>query len=195
MRDRGRNTGSRVQFIRPGRTSVLIVCEGSETEPTYLEHIKEEKSRVLDIKVDPGRNAANMLARIERLLRIRGYDYMWCVLDHDERNGIEQTLEQIRQQHSVAFSNPCIEIWYYWHFDAQGPCTKSMIQRLLKQKIHGYHKSMDVYSQLLPMRDAARGRASEWRQRNKEFGASEFVNPSTGMDQLIQFLDELEADS
>lgn len=195
MKDRGRNAGGRQQGLRPARTSILIVCEGSETEPMYLKHIQDEKSQTLDIKIDRGCNAANMLGRVERLLRIRGYDHTWCVLDHDERSGIELILEQIRQQHRVAFSNPCVEIWYYWHFDAQGLCTKAKIQRLLKQKIRGYRKSMDVYDQLSPMRDTAGSRAQEWRQRNEEFGSSEFANPSTGMDQLVQFLEDLAAGS
>ena len=177
--------------MRPARTSVLIVCEGSETEPLYLAHIKKERSQTVEIKVDPRQNAANMLSRIERLRRVRGYDHIWCVLDHDGRSGIERTLNEVMQFHQVAFSNPCAEIWYYWHFDDKGPCTKDEIQRILKRKIPRYHKSMDIYDRLLPLQDVARRRAQDWRRRHKEVSKSEFENPSTGMDQLVGFLTDL----
>lgn len=104
------------------RCSMLIVCEGTKTEPEYFRAIakKEQGVTVYDIEVRGlGRGAKNVVEKAISLKDKNSYDRVWAVFDKDDlaakvfndailmckNNGIE-----------AAWSNEAFELWYLYHF-------------------------------------------------------------------------------
>lgn len=104
------------------RCSVLIVCEGTKTEPNYFEAFAEKQQGVIvyDIEVKGlGRGTKDVVEKAINLKSKNNYDRVWAVFDKDEfpakdfndaitlgnQNGIE-----------VAWSNEAFELWYLYHF-------------------------------------------------------------------------------
>ena len=104
------------------RCSILIVCEGTKTEPNYFEAFAEKRQGVIvyDIEVKGlGRGTKDVVEKAIYLKGKNDYDRVWAVFDKDEfpakdfneaislgqKNGIE-----------VAWSNEAFELWYLYHF-------------------------------------------------------------------------------
>lgn len=104
------------------RCSILIVCEGTKTEPNYFEAFAEKRQGVIvyDIEVKGlGRGTKDVVEKEIYLKGKNDYDRVWAVFDKDEfpakdfneaislgqKNGIE-----------VAWSNEAFELWYLYHF-------------------------------------------------------------------------------
>lgn len=104
------------------RCSILIVCEGTKTEPNYFEAFAEKQRGVIvyDIEVKGlGRGAKEVVEKAVTLKNKNNYDRVWAVFDKDEcpakdfneaiesgeKNGIE-----------IAWSNEAFELWYLYHF-------------------------------------------------------------------------------
>ena len=104
------------------RCSILIVCEGTATEPDYFKSVNSSQQRlfVYDIKVEGiGRGTTTVAQKAIELKKKNNYDRVWAVFDKDEftaksfndaitlchNNGVE-----------VAWSNEAFELWYLYHF-------------------------------------------------------------------------------
>lgn len=104
------------------RCSILIVCEGTKTEPNYFEAFAKRQQGIIvyDIEVKGlGRGTRDVVEKAISLKNKNNYDRVWAVFDKDEfpakdfneaiamgqRNGIE-----------AAWSNEAFELWYLYHF-------------------------------------------------------------------------------
>lgn len=104
------------------RCSVLIVCEGTKTEPNYFEAFAKKQQGIIvyDIEVKGlGRGTKDVVEKAIALKNKNNYDRVWAVFDKDEfpakdfneaialgeKNGVE-----------VAWSNEAFELWYLYHF-------------------------------------------------------------------------------
>lgn len=104
------------------RCSVLIVCEGTKTEPNYFEAFAKKQQGIIvyDIEVKGlGRGTIDVVEKAIDLENKNNYDRVWAVFDKDDfpakdfndaivlgqNNGIE-----------VAWSNEAFELWYLYHF-------------------------------------------------------------------------------
>lgn len=104
------------------RCSVLVVCEGTKTEPNYFEAFAKKQQGIIvyDIEVKGlGRGTKDVVEKAINLKSKNNYDRVWAVFDKDEfpakdfndaitlgnQNGIE-----------VAWSNEAFELWYLYHF-------------------------------------------------------------------------------
>jgi hypothetical protein len=113
------------------RRRILIVCEGTKTEPTYFRSIINQHR--LNGAVEDGRRlqwdvegaARSTLTLVERAASMQRpgadrYDEIWCVFDKDSfkdedfDNAIKKT-EDHRFLRS-AWSNEAFELWYVLHF-------------------------------------------------------------------------------
>jgi hypothetical protein len=91
---------------------ILIVCEGTRTEPGYFNELRHTERIPIDLKIRPGgvpktlvqravdlKDAAKMDAKTrqdENLL----YDDVWCVFDIDEHPAIPDAKQQARDNGS-----------------------------------------------------------------------------------------------
>ncbi|NJL06617.1 MAG: RloB domain-containing protein [Chloroflexaceae bacterium] len=106
---------------RDQRKRFLIVCEG-ETEKTYFNQFRVSK-KIVSVG---GGSPLDVVRKAHQILQQEGqdaYSAVWCVFDRDET---PPTAEQFgaalnKAQESgfaVAYSNPCFEVWYLFHFVA-----------------------------------------------------------------------------
>lgn len=147
---------------RSGKPRILILCEGTRTEPNYFEGLKRSKS-LTSVVVRALRSGQvgpdGLLKRVrEELKEDPGWDEVYCVLDHDGRdvkiNVFEKKLATLdRQTNScdikMVLSRPCFEFWLLLHFEitdrpfsagAHGTECEDVIRRL-ERHLQGYKKN------------------------------------------------------
>lgn len=137
---------------------VYIVCEGKGTEPAYFSFFDLVSSNLEVITIPPseGTDPLKLMANAkDSLLSDKGHytiDYMhgdtvWFVIDTDtwEKEGKIQPLrdfcsemnasiikdyDEVKQYDAwnVAQSNPCFEIWLYYHFYDEMPNEEAILQ-------------------------------------------------------------------
>lgn len=125
---------------------IYIVCEGKGTEPDYFAFFEGLSSNLQVITIPPtkGTDPLKLMERAEQALMGDNREYMvdykqgdtvWFVIDTDtwEKEGkiaplrefcsqqnatIPQNFDEIKPYNAwnVAQSNPCFEIWLYYHF-------------------------------------------------------------------------------
>lgn len=110
------------------RSFILIVCEGTKTEPNYFESFKAKlpKGTVDKIVIrGTGRNTTSLLDRAKeydlhrKRSRLPDYDKVWIVFDRDSftKREVNQTCQGIIDNgYYSAFSNEAFELWYILHF-------------------------------------------------------------------------------
>jgi hypothetical protein len=100
------------------KPSILIVCEGENTEPSYFNQFRITSAKVKS--VGEGYNTVSLVNRAFELSKQEKYDQVWCVFDKDDfpdedfNNAI-----QIAQANNfgIAYSNQAFEYWLILHFD------------------------------------------------------------------------------
>jgi hypothetical protein len=116
-RDRGyngRTTGSRGK----PRQSILIVSEGTKTEPQYFESFRVSSVEV----IGTGFNTDSLVQyAVDKKNAARpAYDQVWCVFDRDSftAQDFNRALQLANSNGiKVAYSNEAFELWYLLHFN------------------------------------------------------------------------------
>ncbi len=139
---KGKTERSRAQFARKGafkepNATILIVCEGENTEPDYFRRFRVANATVE--VVGTGFNTVSLVKRAIELNRQDRYDQVWCVFDKDDfgadvfDNAIQ--LAEAKGLHA-AWSNQAFEYWLILHFeDHQGG---GMSRALYDQKLNAH---------------------------------------------------------
>lgn len=109
----------------------LIICEGSSTEPSYFRFFEGISSKVKVIPVPNSNNASSPAKLIDVADNAKAEvnfsnesDRLWFVIDTDRwRQQIRELREHCAaiNNHEVIQSNPCFEVWLYYHFTAEPP--------------------------------------------------------------------------
>lgn len=104
------------------KPSILIVCEGENTEPSYFNQFRITSAKVKS--VGEGYNTISLVNRALALSQQGNYDQVWCVFDKDDFNDNDfNSAIQIAVDNNfgVAYSNQSFEYWLILHFnDHQG---------------------------------------------------------------------------
>lgn len=104
------------------KPSILIVCEGKNTEPSYFRKFRLSSADIFP--VGEGYNTTSLVSRTQDLESKKSYDQVWCVFDKDDFstdlfNSAVQNAEALG--YGVAYSNQAFEYWLILHFnDHQG---------------------------------------------------------------------------
>jgi hypothetical protein len=104
------------------KPSILIDCEGENTEPSYFNQFRITSAKVKS--VGEGYNTVSLVNRALVLAQQENYDQVWCVFDKDDfiDNDFNSAI-QIAEANNfgVAYSNQSFEYWLLLHFnDHQG---------------------------------------------------------------------------
>jgi hypothetical protein len=193
-RDRARRPARQRPYLQ-AKPLVLIVTEGSVTEPEYFQGFANSfhNSRVR-IEVVGGEGAPKTIvesakkrkqdaenrARRENDENLR-FDQVWCVFDVDQHANIPDAKQMARDNGiELAISNPCIELWLWLHFAEQpGMRDRRDLRRMMAQHIRNYDKHVD-YSDYASGYESAVQRASRL-DAEAEADNDEGRNPSTGV--------------
>jgi hypothetical protein len=196
MAIRRRESLSRRNPFRNVRTRILIVCEGTVTEPGYFHDLRQLYRSVIELEINSGgdprtlvaravemKGAADRAAKTDENLR---FDEVWCVFDIDDHPHIDDAKQQARDNGiKLAISNPCFELWVLLHFqDQRAHISRVNLRTRVQGHLPGYDKELPV-EKLSPHYDEAARRArylDEWQQQQ---GRSD-ANPFTGVYRLTE---------
>lgn len=116
----------------------IIVCEGQNREPDYFRFFDGISSRVkiVSVESDGGGSAPKKLieraiAKEEELDARAEKDRLWFVIDTDRWKAQLHDIRQecaARRHWSVAQSNPCFEVWLYFHVKEGIPALEDIAQ-------------------------------------------------------------------
>lgn len=118
-------------------TLFLIVCEGERREVQYFEFFNEldSKLKVIPVPSEEGKSAPNHLQiNAEKAVISEvsdgGIYELWVVLDIDswQEKAIHEVQKFCKNKNNwhVAISNPCFEVWLYFHFEKAKPIMNEL---------------------------------------------------------------------
>jgi len=100
------------------KPSILIVCEGKNTEPSYFNQFRLSSATIKS--VGEGYNTTSLVNRATQLINEKKYDQVWCVFDKDDfsENDFNNAIKMAETyDFNVAYSNQSFEYWLILHFD------------------------------------------------------------------------------
>lgn len=104
------------------KPTILIVCEGENTEPSYFNQFRLSSATVKP--VGEGYNTISLVNRAIQLANEKSYEQVWCVFDKDDFSDNDFNNAIIMAQANnfgLAYSNQAFEYWLILHFnDHQG---------------------------------------------------------------------------
>lgn len=211
--NRGRYSSGKPQRKMPTKAAsgdtFLIVVEGKETEPLYLEAVRVRLQRkAAQIKVYHGAHTdpegivreAIKLKQEQKEKARKGptepYDQVWVVLDRENKNHPRRTQFPKAQQLAndndirVAHSIPSFEFWLLLHFEfTTAACHDcAAVLKKLKRFISNYSKSALPLDDLLSRIQIAMKHAAQCH--NHWATAPGDGYPSTHVDKLLKELND-----
>lgn len=160
--DLARKNGKRASYDR-----ILIVCEGSKTEPLYLGEIRAEyRLPTTNVQVRPSQFGTTPLQVVEYAEHLfekgdavqdippRGFERIYTVFDRDDHDTYHNALDKAAAlngklrsdlKKSVSFaaiaSVPCFELWLLLHFESVlAPLHRTEVYQRLRPYLPGYDK-------------------------------------------------------
>lgn len=198
---------------RASYARILIVTEGSKTEPLYLEEIRAaHQLHSTNVAVQPGQlgTAPIQVVRYAQQLFVEGdlhkgirpksFDQIYAVFDRDDHDSYFNALNLAKSldgklrnddRQPVSFkaiaSIPSFELWLLLHYeDIQAPIHRDVVMARLKQRIHGYDKGTGgAFATTVFRLETAMQRAQALAAK---FNAYTTPEPFTALDELVKLL-------
>lgn len=207
-RDLARKKGNRAKYDR-----LLIVSEGSKTEPNYFGEIRAQlRLHSANVVVQPSDwgTAPDQVVRYARSLfengdaarqvQPRAFEKVFAVFDRDDHDTYYQALDMAQswnkrlknidnkliEFHAIA-SVPCFELWLLLHFEEiRAPIGRDEVYQRLRRHLPDYDKGrVGAYAETRERIDQARARATALAERFSPFTEPE---PYTGIVELVDNL-------
>ncbi|WP_243651314.1 RloB family protein [Hymenobacter gummosus] len=103
---------------RPVLPTILIVCDGQNTEPSYFKQFRLASARI--VAIGSGNNTTSTVQQAISLSKQAEYDQVWCVFDRDSfpANNFNSAIARaLANGLHVAYSNQAFEYWLLLHFE------------------------------------------------------------------------------
>ena len=199
----------RIPNPRPRRRSLLIQCEGQETEPNYLDELCKAcgvRHRMgVKVKRGKGQNAVVTVEAAKnegkrKLLGEKIYDEIWCVLDveHAAHEAKLNEATALAREHSIRMflSNPSFEVWLLAHFErtkrdfANGGAAEASLNTHWQRHFHSDYDKGDpkLHTKLADRVSTALENAQWVLETFHENAPCRDSNASTEVYQLVQEL-------
>lgn len=201
---------------RASHDRILIVSEGSKTEPHYFREIRSAyRLHTANVEVQPCelgtapiqvvRYARDLFEQGDRHKRVqrRAFEQVYAVFDRDDHSSyfdaltlaesLDSKLRNDNQQ-AIRFkaiaSVPCFELWLLLHcVDIQAPIHRDEVMQRLAQHLPHYVKGAnDVFACTRGQLEIAMARA---RTLATQFSARSAPSPYTGVAELVGLLTTL----
>ncbi|MCX7275977.1 MAG: RloB family protein [Burkholderiales bacterium] len=213
LRRKATKASQRASYAR-----ILIVTEGSKTEPLYLEEIRAAHHlHSANVEVQPGQlgTAPIQVVRYAQQLfeegdrgkgiRPKSFDQVYAVFDRDDHVSyvnalnVAQSLDgKLRndERQPISFkaiaSIPSFELWLLLHYeDIQAPMHRNAVMHRLKQHIPGYDKGAGgAFATTRSRLETATQRAQALAT---QFNAYTDPAPFTALHELVTLLTTLRA--
>jgi hypothetical protein len=117
-------------------TLIFIICEGRQREPDYFGFFHQLDSRLKLVIIPPKDNKSapnhlleNAREAVEKFNPDKGSYFLFIVMDTDRwgKRQIQEVWEDCakKQEWNLALSNPCFEVWLYFHGNKKLPDDSS----------------------------------------------------------------------
>ncbi len=215
-RDRQKKQLERKQGRRASYDRILIVSEGSRTEPNYFREIRSAfRLHTANVEVRPSELGTAPIQVVQyakelfengdrhKNIQQRAFEQIYAVFDRDDHGSYHDALALSEQlngklrndaRQPVVFqaiaSVPSFELWLLLHYeDIQIPLHRDEVMSRLKRHIPGYEKgSGTAYAITNEHLAVATARAERLAQR---FSARTDPEPFTAIAELVQRLTAL----
>lgn len=190
----GRKVGTRAEY-----RTILVFCEGANTEPDYLKAVKDlphvKANASVKIVLDPCQGVPlTLVQRAVERMQDSEIDECWCVFDVEWPKNHPNLKDAIglAKAHGVglAISNPCFELWLILHHREHSSYIDTKCAESASKKLDGRggkHIDPAVY---MPLRKSAERRAAVLAKRHEGDGNTlPNNNPSSSMYELLQVLE------
>jgi hypothetical protein len=177
----------------PYRDSLLIFTEGKNTEVDYivLWHRRHRDRILVEVDDTHGDPLTLVKAAVERQRREQreeakgrgvAHTEYWCVFDRDEHATFDAAVRMAREKKiNLAVSNPCLELWFVWHFQDQTAYVERGDVQRMSRKLLGCEKTLDVAALTTladqDRYDSAKERALRMDARHEGDGSPPGSNP------------------
>lgn len=117
MNNNIKSRAKRLQYLG----NYYIITDTKETEKNYFEGLRDslpkEIQRQLVIKVENVSSNKLLTKSIEEAKSSPQFREIWIVFDCDQRKDFDSIISEAKKNNiEVAWSNPCIEIWFHAYF-------------------------------------------------------------------------------
>lgn len=186
----------------------LIVCEGSKTEPQYLQELLDDlriRPQVVRVArndgVSPDRVVAHALALYEEdKLTGDAFDRVYCVFDRDRHTTFDAAVQRTKDLTAngkpfVAItSTPCFEVWLLLHFRYSDQPFHPAGKKSVGDQVVSALKSIPMFAKYGKGEKGVYGKlkdklsiALENAERLRRSGAATgSINPATDADELVK---------
>ena len=203
----------RKQRERVRNTRVLIVCEGTKTEPHYLRELLDYlgiRPHVVRVAPNNGTSPDSVVAHALALYDDDAkagdaFDRVYCVFDRDKHTTFDAAVQRTKDLTAAGkpfvaiTSTPCFEVWLLLHFGysdqpfhaAGKKSVGDQVVATLKKKpgFAKYDKGQKgVYGLLKSKLANALNHAERLRKHGAKTGS---VNPATDVDALVKAIQAL----
>lgn len=203
---------------RASYARILIVTEGSKTEPLYLEEIRTvHQLHSANVQVQPGQLGTAPIqvvcyakqlfeeGNLHKGIRPKSFDQIYAVFDRDDHDSYFNALNRAKSLDGklrndggepVSFkaiaSIPSFELWLLLHYeDIQAPIHRDKVMARLKQHIPGYEKG--AHSAFTTTRDRLKTATQRAQALASKFNAYTDPEPFTALHELVTLLTTLRA--
>ena len=191
----------------------LIICEGTKTEPHYLQEllddlrIRPQTARIApNDGVSPDRVVAHALALYEEdELTGDAFDQVYCVFDRDRHTTFDAAVQRTKDLTAAGkpfvaiTSTPCFEVWLLLHFRYSDQPFHPAGRKSVGDQVVSSLKTMPgfakygkgqkgVYGQLKDKLADALTHAERLRRHGAAMGS---INPTTDADELVKAIKAL----
>lgn len=191
---------ARQKASRAGLPAILVVCEGRETEPNYIEGLRAHlRVNAAAVRIEAGDSVTDpvgLVRKAQRLFRSDGdYDRVFVVCDGDShhvaaaRELAARTLRNAAGDVTnvqVIASCPSIEFWLLLHFEYSARPFRSATEsrQALRDYLPDYRKNdRDIFLKTAVGLDLACERVQQLKSELRTTGA---VVPDTDMSLLVE---------
>jgi len=205
-----RNTSSykRREGSKEPRKSILIVCEGSKTEPIYFNSLRSNlRLAMVNVKI-VGEGAAAITV-VDRAIELREerkrlaktsltrteYEIVYCVIDVEapKAESLSRVVNKARgNKLEVVLSNPCFEYWYILHFrKTSAPFNTSQDAKSALRREHRAYCESDttIFDVVYPKTaDAIKHSKEVLKEQHNDAEDLSDCNPSTHVHRIVEYL-------
>lgn len=207
-RSRTSKSLQRSRAIRPPYDRILIVSEGSKTEPNYLGEIRKKGNiSSLHLRIVPSGYGTDPKSVVkfaeEEFKRTRAYERVYAVFDRDDHPSYADAIamaeardlrlkndDKILVHFEAIVSVPSFELWLLIHFvDIHAYLHRDEAVKRLKSHIKNYDKGMEnLFTQTIQHLDKAKQRGKNLKKCYSRLPGND---PYTDVHELVEILQNL----
>lgn len=199
----------RRRAFKEQRKSILIVSEGSKTEPIYFNSLKSNL-RLAMVEVEIVGEGAAPITVVNSAIQLRkkrkqiakksptktAYEVIYCVIDVEAPNPHESLAEAVSKAKDnkleVILSNPCFEYWYILHFRKNSaPFYRSQDAKAALRQEHAAYCESDttIFDVVYPKTANAIKHSKEvLKEQHNDTEDLSNCNPSTHVHKIVEYL-------